>query len=91
MYSSYKGRCVGRLLFFLFQYHPLGDECVFHGQDKSPMITLLGKPFADYRWDGDSDVPTFKFFGEFSYLENVQQSAKPDILRYERREQSVHV
>lgn len=82
-FGEYKGRCIGRLMHFAYAYDMKSDEAIFQGADKEPMMTLKGKPYANYTWDGDTDVPTFVFLGDFDYLNQVQDHRKPDILRSE--------
>lgn len=81
-YAEYNGRCVGRLMYFLYKYHHASDSCIFHGKHKvgGSQITLWGRPFANYTWDGDTDVPTFEFLGDFSFLNKVQKREKPLLL-----------
>lgn len=87
MYTRYKGRCIGRLLRFLWEYDKNADRMVFHGENSNPMITFLGKPYANYSWDEDTDVPTFEFLGYDKVLrEWIQMSKKKDIIKLERME-----
>ena len=79
-FGEYKGQCVGRLMYFLYQYSIESDECIFFGPKKFPMITLREEPFANYVWDEDTDIPTFTFLGEYKYLNRVQKEKKPIIL-----------
>lgn len=79
-FGQYKGRCIGRLMRFLYDYCIKSAECIFHGENEDPMITLYGEPFANYIWDGDSDIPTFTFLGEYEYLNKVQERKKEYIL-----------
>ena len=79
-FERYKGRSIGRLMYFLYQYCIKSDECIFHGENKTPMITLWGKPFANYTWDEDTDIPTFNFLGKWKNLNKVQKNKKEIIL-----------
>ena len=81
-YAEYKGRCVGRLMYFLYAYNHITDECLFSGSKESPMITLFGNPFDNYEWDGDTDIPTFTFLGKYIHLNDVQEQRKPEVLQY---------
>ena len=88
-YIEYKGRCIGRLMRFLYEYDMRSDECVFHGEKEDPMITLFGKPYANYTWDGDTDVPTFTFLGEFGFLERSQKYKRPYILLTDKTREEI--
>ena len=81
-YGEYKGRCVGRLLHFLYRYNHNADVAIFHDPKHDPMITLWNKPFANYTWDGDTDVPTFTFLGDFKHFAAVQEREKPRLLEH---------
>ncbi len=75
-YSQYKGQSMGR------QMHCLSvllegtssihaDDCLF-GHDKvtgKGRISIWNQKLADVDWEGDSDIPTFKFYdlGESDY------------------------
>ncbi len=80
-YGEYNGRCIGRLMHFLYYYHHRTDECIFHEEHEDPMITLWGKPFANYEWDGDTDIPTFTFLGEWEFLNKTQKVTKENLLK----------
>lgn len=75
-FGEYKGRCIGRLMHFLYEIDTRSDSAIFGDGKTSPMITLHGKPYADYVWDGDSDIPTFTFLGEFAHLDQKQAMEK---------------
>ena len=66
-FEKYKGRCIGRLMYFLYDYYRETDRAIFFTSGKDPMITLFGEPFANYEWDGDTDIPTFTFLGRGKY------------------------
>lgn len=88
MYAHYTGQCVGRLLHFLYEYGiPFYSDMIFDGKGN---ITLHGRVFATYTWDDNTDVPTFKFEGNW-YLqidrkgaaklyEEIQTRMKPRVL-----------
>jgi hypothetical protein len=82
-YSGYRGRNIGRVLHFLYAYTHRADVMIFHGPNADPMITLGGEPVANYTWDGDGDVPTFCFLGDYEYLEATQRVRKHEILQQE--------
>lgn len=85
MYDQYRGRCIGRLLRFLWEYDKRADELVFHSDIHGPSITLYGKPYANYTWDGDTDVPTFKFLGEDRlFRSRIQKDKKAGIVKLDR-------
>ena len=83
-FAEYRGRCIGRLMHFLYAYIPKSDYAIFSDKKESPMITLFGQPFADYEWDGDTDIPTFTFLGEYKYLKEKQEREKLYLLRVEK-------
>lgn len=86
-YGNYRGRCVGRLLHFLCEYRiPFYSDVIFQGPRKGEpdvgAITLRDKLFATYKWDGDTDVPTFKFYGASApVFEQLQVHYKEDVLK----------
>jgi hypothetical protein len=49
------------------------------------MITLRGEPFANYTWDGDTDIPTFEFLGSWVDFNKVQEARKPFEVECEQR------
>jgi hypothetical protein len=71
-------------LHFLYRYTHRADNVIFQDRNTFPQITLGGKPFANYTWDGDSDVPTFEFLGEYAYLAAQQDIYKKQILEDEQ-------
>ena len=75
-FGEYKGRCLGRLMHFLYEIDTNSDLAIFSSKDKTPMITLHGKPYADYVWDGDTDIPTFTFLGRFAHFNQTQAMSK---------------
>jgi hypothetical protein len=83
----YKGKCIGRLIDFLEEYDPYNDRphsVVFQGEDKKPMITLYGKPYANYVWT-EGDVPVFEFLGENKeWLTKVQETKKKDVIQIDK-------
>lgn len=68
-YRNYKGQCVGRILYFMHEYAGphiagqviVGELCIEY--NKAIMAT--------YHWEGD--VPIFKFEGDYSYLNKIQE------------------
>lgn len=74
-FENYKGRVLGRLLYFLYKYTFKADTFKIGGGKvyESNEITLV----ATYTWDGDSDVPTFEFVGDYKCLGTIQDSLKP--------------
>lgn len=90
MYGYYRGRCIGRVLHFLYAYHIQdADMVTFNGPTATNpdnwQITLRGKLFATYSWDEDSDVPTFKFFGDHAkFFEERQVQYKDWVLEKDK-------
>ncbi len=74
-FENYKGRTIGRLLYFLYKYtfkadtFKIGNGFVYESDE----VTLV----ATYKWDGDSDVPTFEFVDDYKCLGTIQDSIKP--------------
>lgn len=83
--SGYRGQCIGRLMHFLFNYSWQSDHWIFVSDGKTITDGHNGPVVATYTWDddGDSDVPTFTFFGKYSYLNDIQEDKKEDLLRIE--------
>lgn len=69
-YEYYKGRCIGRLLHFLYKYDMNHADTVLFGSEED--ITCNGEPYADYVWCLDTDIPIFTFLGKFAYLNDIQ-------------------
>jgi hypothetical protein len=63
-------------MYFLYHYHQDFDEC----QMGDGEVTFHGKVVAKYVWDGDTDIPTFVFYGRFEYLNQVQDRLKKQVL-----------
>lgn len=84
-YGEYRGRSIGRLLRFLYEYSHLADGWVF-GNNNNILSHNGPNPevVATYEWDGDSDTPTFKFTQEYEYLNSQQNNYKSIILDRER-------
>jgi len=88
-FSKNHGRCIGRLLQFLYRYNIDFDYC----QIGDGEVLLHGRLVAKYVWDGDTDIPTFVFYERFEYLNKVQNEWKQQILEGEKndtRRQSGH-
>ena len=73
-YEGYEGRVRGRILYFLYRYTFKADTFkIIDGKIYESNETTL---VATYTWDGDSDVPTFKFVGDYKCLDTIQKSLK---------------
>jgi hypothetical protein len=87
-YGGYRGQCIGRLLRFLYDYNMnVGEYSIFHGDGKITMHTDDGAAGASgYTWnnDGDGDIPTFTFVGDYYYLNDVQKQRQPKIITYDK-------
>jgi hypothetical protein len=83
MCGNYRGRCIGRVLHFLCEYgFPWYDETMFDGRGN---ITLRGRLYAEYTWDQDTDIPTFKFHGEGAdFREEVQRREKEQVVKMDQ-------
>lgn len=89
-YSSYKGRCVGRLLHFLYDYTKQADGFCFAG-NKVYADSKCKKLVATFIWDGNTDVPTFQFVGEFKSLETQQSQRKPQIVKVNEMMNNINI
>ena len=72
-YSNYKGRCVGRVLHFLYHYCGLtiAERAII---SFAPSEVKYGNELlASYRWLGDTDIPVFTFVDK---LENSHWSTE---------------
>jgi len=84
-YSSYKGRCVGTILHYIYHYCGLrmAESCTVDIQYK--LIEYGNEPIAVYVWDVDEDevnVPTFRFFGENTILySKAQNEMRRDVVK----------
>lgn len=58
-YGGYRGRCVGRLMHFLYKINHQTDIGQFDGDGKT--FWLHGKVYCTYTWQDDLDVPIFTF------------------------------
>jgi hypothetical protein len=83
-YEQYKDRNIGRLMYYLYKYNHQTDSCIFESNDKYPMVTLYGKPFANYTWDEGTNIPTFEFLGEYDFLNRIQEQQKPRIIEWDQ-------
>lgn len=81
MFDVHKGRTIGRLLYFLYEYGVPFTENLEFLEFKSldvREVRLNNKVFAYFSWDGDSDVPTFIFQGDFKEWYQEAQARKKD-------------
>lgn len=61
-YSEYRGRCVGRLMHFLYPMLNNADSRFeFSGDGKTVHDRFSSEPFATYEWIDDTDIPRFTF------------------------------
>lgn len=72
-YEGYSGRCAGRLLYFLYKHSHRFDEMVFSGDGKTILDISERYPIATYEWKEDTDIPVFKFFGEFEKFNEITE------------------
>ncbi|MFA5234729.1 MAG: hypothetical protein WC390_10050 [Sulfurimonas sp.] len=84
-FSEYKGRCIGRLMHFLYHYHTMFDSCQM-GDGK---VAYYGDLVATYTWDGDTDIPTFVFydipFWKMSWLNDKQEQLKAEVIEWDKQ------
>ena len=88
-YNHYRGRCVGRVMAFLYAYSHRADSWYFNDQ----AIFLDNKcnfKIATYTWNSDVegdpnyDVPTFKFSEAFIFLAEQQRRHKAEVIESTR-------
>jgi hypothetical protein len=68
-YLEYRGRCVGRIMAFMFRMSPseyerflFGDGKIYYGYGANGGN---GPLLATYTWDEDTDIPILEFTPEF--------------------------
>lgn len=70
-FEQYKGRCIGTLLKYLYEYTPKADTFIFENgkvhNDRNQKDLV-----ATYFWMNDADVPIFKFTKKYKYLYRAQ-------------------
>ena len=96
-YSEYKGRCVGRLIFFIdnfyCKYHP-GKEHFTYGEGK---VNWDKSVVARYEWIDDTDIPKFTFFDTLNFSgENPSRKEYAErlqffILPYVKNEDGIYI
>lgn len=76
---NYRGRCIGRVIHFLYHYAGMGvAEHATIGGDR---VEYYGKPFAKFTWSdrfGRCDVPEFTFLDDPEGRLAAAQEAKAD-------------
>lgn len=82
-FNQYRGRNIGRLMRFLYEYDMGSDAYGIFSSNNRITYRHDGPLYATYTWDGDTDVPTFEFHGQFAHLNKVQEQKKPRIVEYE--------
>ena len=86
----YRGRCIGRLIEFLNEYCGVryAYEVTFHAGYN--YITFHSHPFAAFRWDVNTNIPTFKFIGDFQHFESRQEQLKGMTVQKFKEGETVH-
>ena len=84
----YRGRNIGRLLHFLYQFSTTFDHCRFRGSDQT--IWLGNKIVAEYQWQEGTDIPIFTFYNidrheDFERFNHEQEWRIKEILELDRR------
>jgi len=65
-FEQYKGQCLGRLLYFLYEFNHSFDHCTYGNGEG-----FLGKEkVVTWEWKGLTDVPEIKFHGRFEHHNN---------------------
>lgn len=67
-YDKCNGRCNGRILHFLAMHTNRIDQWVFMPDDKSIIGGHNKSVVCEYDWIANTDIPKFRFFGEFEHL-----------------------
>jgi hypothetical protein len=72
-YGNYKGRCLGRLMHFLYKHTMRSDEWIFHFDkielwDGHCTHGQNGPVTCYWQWLGNTDIPRFKFVGNYETL-----------------------
>jgi len=89
-YSHYKGRCVGRLLHFLYDYTTQADSFCF-ASGKVFSNSKCNEVVATYTWENNTDIPTFQFSELYSRLTLQQNFRKPFLIKSLERENNINV
>ena len=84
----YKGRSIGRLINFLNEY--CGVRIAYEVIFDNFKIEFHGQPFATYRWDGDTNIPTFNFLGDHLDYERIQERLKEATVKMLKEGETVH-
>lgn len=77
-YMNYRGRCVGRIMAFLFAADSSSDEWARIGTNQ---INFYNNPFASFEWLGDTDIPVFTLTEEYESYKHVLDRAYVRVLR----------
>lgn len=76
---SYNGRCIGRIIDILQEYDfHVGENCTI-GENT---ISMYGKEIANYLFYKSTDIPVFKFFGEYECLNEIQDQKQIETVKY---------
>ncbi len=75
-YSKYKGRSIGRILHFL--YHYTNVDIAGRATISNGTILYCGEVIATYEWEGETDMPVFKFANDF--FNKNQESRKEEAI-----------
>lgn len=80
-YGTYRGQCVGRMLYFLYSYTTRADEFIFHGDGKITDRHDNGTVVATgVEWGGPcNDIPTFTFTEDFAFLKTQQEQKQKQL------------
>jgi hypothetical protein len=89
-YSSYRGRSVGRIMHFLYSVNhrfddsaKIGNKIIYDGYSRDGKGN--GPIMATFEWDGESDVPIFKFTEPYAQYQQIMDEVTKLILEDEKR------
>ena len=80
-YMQYRGRCIGRIMSFLYQMDKTSDS--WARIDGKKQIFYHDTLFASYEYLGDTDIPVFKFEKNFEQYSSRMDIAYVEVLRYD--------
>jgi hypothetical protein len=78
-FGEYRGRCIGRVMRFLYEIDIRSDECIF-GPERTLTIGHEGPLYASYSWRDNTDIPEIVYHGQFAHLNDRKKAAYDYIL-----------
>lgn len=73
-YNEYSGQCVGRIIYFLYEYNRSIGELSYIGDGTISADPYCKEVIATYVWNnhGDGDIPWFTFTNKYVWLSEIQ-------------------